>query len=277
MFIKFFFLQLIIFNYAIFCKNSTCLDESCNLCSMDGKYCFRCKDGFIRHYNKCGKSCSSIMNCLLCDAEEKKCIRCRSNCIFNGVQCDCTERYIVALFCIFFSLFMIIFFFGCLMNRTWRNFYQNLSILSGRIPPNLLDRTESYRNAYPYVNNLDIENRINDLELERDFNKNKIILDRDIAKIKCFICKNNSCNLKFGCGCYICFECEKKCVKDNICLNCNKNIESMQQVSCSICFANKKEFSFFNCTCKNVVCKECYIKWRKQNNICPFCRRTIII
>ena len=56
-----------------------------------------------------------------------------------------------------------------------------------------------------------------------------------------------------------------------------KNIESMQQVSCSICFANKKEFSFFNCTCKNVVCKECYIKWRKQNNICPFCRRTIII
>ena len=38
----------------------------------------------------------------------------------------------------------------------------------------------------------------------------------------------------------------------------------------------KKELSYFNCSCKNVVCKECFIKWRKQNNICPFCRRTII-
>ena len=106
--------------------------------------------------------------------------------------------------------------------------------------------------------------------------KKKIVMDRDISKKKCYICKNNSCNLKLGCGCLICFECEKKCVKDNICLNCKKNIISMQQVSCSICYANKKELSYFNCSCKNVVCKECFIKWRKQNNICPFCRRTII-
>ena len=60
--------------------------------------------------------------------------------------------------------------------------------------------------------------------LLNDFNKNKIEVDNNIGNKKCFIYNNNICNLKMGCGCFIFFECEKKCIKDNICLNCNKNI-----------------------------------------------------
>ena len=261
--------------YFIKCSNFNCSD-GCLSCSMDGSYCFKCKPGFVRHYTKCGKKCSSILNCNLCDSTEKKCVKCKSNCLFNGTYCDCTERYILAIVCLTFSLFMLFIFFYCLMHKSFVRTFANFSYLSGRIAPSILNRTDVSRNTYYNFNNVDIENRINTLELERDFNEKKIVMDRDISKKKCYICKNNSCNLKLGCGCLICFECEKKCVKDNICLNCKKNIISMQQVSCSICYANKKELSYFNCSCKNVVCKECFIKWRKQNNICPFCRRTII-
>lgn len=268
----------IFFIYLIKCPNYNCTDVSCMSCSSDGSYCFKCKPGFSRHYSKCGKKCSSIVNCNLCDITEKKCIRCKSNCVFNGKMCDCTERYILAVVCLFFSLFMLFIFFFCLTHKSFLRALSSFSYLSGRIAPSILNRTDITRNNYYNYNfnSTEIDNKIMELELEREFNQKKISVDKDIYKKKCYICKNNSCNLKLGCGCLICFECEKKCVRNNICLNCNKNITSMQQVSCSICYANKKEFSYFNCSCKNVVCKECFIKWRKQNNMCPFCRRTII-
>ena len=266
-------LYLFIFQiYFIKCANYNCSDKACMACSLDDdKYCFKCKPGFIRYYAKCGKECSSIMNCLLCDREEKKCIRCKSNCIFNGTYCDCTQRYILVIVCLVFTIFMISAFFFCLIHKTFVRTFATFNFLTGGISPE--NRNESTRADFRAF---DIENRIYDIELERDFNQRKIILDKDIGKKKCYICKNNSCNLKLGCNCLICFECEKKCVKDNICLNCNKNITNMEQISCSICYANKKELSYFNCNCKNVVCKECFIKCRKQNNFCPFCRRNII-
>ena len=60
--------------------------------------------------------------------------------------------------------------------------------------------------------------------LLNDFNKHKIEVDNNIENKNCFICKNNICNLKMGCGYFIFFESEKKCIKVNICLNCNKTI-----------------------------------------------------
>ena len=268
------FLFLFLFQmYLIKCPNTNCSDPSCVSCSSDSSFCFKCKPGFVRHYTKCGKKCSSILNCNLCDATEKKCIRCKSNCIFNGTYCDCTERYILTIVCLLFSIFMIVIFFCCLIHKSIIRAFSTFSILSGRISPSILNRNEVTSPTYV---NFDIDNKINDLELEREFSEKKITLDKDISKKKCFICKNNTINLKLGCNCLICFECEKKCVKNNICLNCNQNITSMQQVSCAICFGNKKDLSYFSCNCKNVVCKECYIKWRKQNNYCPFCRRHII-
>lgn len=272
---KLFLFLLFLQIYIVKCPNTNCTDESCMSCSLDGSYCFKCKPGFKRFYSKCGKKCSSILNCNLCDATEKKCVRCKSNCIFNGTICDCTERYVLAVVCLVFTIFMIFIFLFCLMHSSFVRVFASFGYLSGRFSPSILNMTDISRNNNIYTN-FDIENRITEFELQNDFKKRKIIVDKDLNKKKCYICKNNSCNLKLSCGCFICFECEKKCVKDGICLNCNKNITNMQQISCSICFGNKKELSFFNCNCKNVVCEECFIKWRKQNNLCPFCRRPII-
>ena len=261
----------------IFMSNcQICMDESCISCTEDGSYCHKCKDGFIRHYDKCGKKCSSIINCNLCNAAETKCIKCKGNCIFNGIYCDCTERYVLSFVCIFFSITMITVILLCLMNRSWRRTFNALNIFSGHIPPLALNRTDMSRHQLPEEVNVEIDNKIKELEIINDFNKNKITVDKNIETKKCCICNNNICNIKFKCGCFVCFECEKKCVKSNMCLNCKQPITTMEQVSCSICFENKKEISTFNCACKIVICKDCYLKWRKQNNFCPTCKGPII-
>ena len=269
-----------IFFFSIFfyIKCQKCLDQSCELCSEQGDYCYKCKSGFIRHYSNCGKICNSIINCELCNAEESKCIKCRSNCIFTGIYCDCTERYVLAFALIIFSIFMIAIIIFCLAHTSSRRMRSILNVLYGGGSVSNFSPTSISRHPLPeeISYNININNRLNELKLINDFNKNKIEVDNDIENKKCFVCKNNICNLKMGCGCFICFECEKKCIKVNMCLNCNKNITTMQQVSCSICFCNKKEISTFNCACKIVICKECYLKWRKQNNFCPSCRGPIL-
>ena len=271
-------LHLIIFLHFLYTNCQTCLDANCLACSKDGSYCYRCKKEFIRHYSKCGIKCNSIKNCEICSIDKSDCIKCKSNCIFNGIYCDCTERYALAIFLIFFSIMLFTIVFYCLSHTSPRRNIFN--VFSLRITPSIFNRTNANasvsRYNLPEEVNANINNRINELELINDFNKNKIELDKDIENKKCFICKNNICNLKMGCGCFICFECEKKCVRVNLCLSCNNPISSMQQVSCSICFCNKKEISTFNCPCKTVICKECYLKWRKQNNFCPSCRGVII-
>ena len=86
---KIFYFLIFIFIVFIHCENN-CFDESCAECTSDGAYCFNCKNGFVKHYSKCGKKCKSIKNCQLCNAAESKCIKCKSNCIFTGIYCDCT-------------------------------------------------------------------------------------------------------------------------------------------------------------------------------------------
>ena len=269
---KIFYFLIFLFIVFINCENN-CFDESCSECTSDGTYCYKCKNGFIKHYSKCGKNCKSIRNCQLCNANESKCIKCKSNCIFTGIYCDCTERYVLIFVFLFFSIFMIAIIIFCLIHPVSRRTAFLLNAFSGPSPSIFSNRTMS-RN--PLHEEIAINNKINELKLINDFNKNKIEVDEDIETKKCFICKKSNCNLKMGCGCFICFECEKKCIKVNSCLNCNQSITTMKQVSCSICFCNKKEISTFNCPCKIVICKECYLKWRKQNNFCPSCRGPII-
>ena len=125
-----FFLQI----YITQSPNNNCSDPSCLHCSsVDDSYCFKCKPGFVRHYSKCGKKCSSIVNCHLCDITEKKCVKCKSNCVFNGTYCDCTERFILTAVCLTFSIFMIFTFFFCLLHKSILRTFATFSILSGRI------------------------------------------------------------------------------------------------------------------------------------------------
>ena len=275
--------NLIIFIYIFFsriilnnCEN--CKDENCANCMKEGNYCYLCKEGFINHNSQCGLKCNSIINCELCNANLTKCIKCRANCSFNGVSCDCKERYILIVVCIFIAISTITFTFSCLLCSTWRRSINNLYFVYGHLRPSIFNRRIFNRNVFSEEEkNNEIERKIKEVKIINDFNKYKIKKDKNIDKKKCFICKSNECNLKLSCNCYICFECEKICIKNNICLNCNQNITSMQQISCSICFCNKKEISTFNCPCKTVICKECYLKWRKENNLCPSCRELIII
>ena len=127
------------------------------------------------------------------------------------------------------------------------------------------------------MNSNNIEIKKTEEDYLEEFSKNKIVLkdNCDIEKMNCYCCKNSICNLYLDCGCYLCFDCEKKSIKDNNCLNCHKEFNSMSQVSCSICLNNKKDLGIFNCQCKMVVCKDCYIKWRLNNNKCPTCRTII--
>ena len=260
---------ILIFIFIFYIKAQECFDQSCFNCSIDGSYCYQCRTGFIKHYSKCGKKCKSIVNCKLCNAEETKCIKCRSNCIFNGIYCDCTERYVLTFVLLFFSISMLSIIIFCLIHTSWRSRFSPFTI--NRINQNTLSRY-----PLPEEINYQINNKDNYLQMINDFNKNKIQVDKDIENKKCNICNSNNCNLKMGCGCFICFDCEKKCVKVKMCLKCNKNITTMQQLSCSICFCNKKDISTFNCPCKIVICKDCYLKWRKQNNFCPSCRGPIL-
>ena len=264
-----------------FVNNKKCTDENCNTCSKNGNYCYQCKEGFIRHYSYCGIICNSIINCELCNKEQTKCVKCKSNCFFNGKYCDCTERYVLTIISIFIAITTISVIVLCLINTSWNRTINSLSLLSGYMRTSIFNnfnRTNFNLNSPISLSEeekSEIENKINETKIINDFNKNKIKEDKNIEKKKCFSCKRNDCNLKLNCGCYLCFECEKKSIRTNKCLNCHKNIVSMQQISCSICFCSKKEISSFNCPCKTVVCKECYVRWRKQNNFCPSCRAPI--
>ena len=270
---KFVFIILSIYIYYTNCEK--CKDENCEKCTSDKSYCYKCKEGFINHYHMCGIKCNSIINCQICSSDKTKCIKCKPNCSFNGILCDCTERYVLIIVCILIAISTISITCFCLMNISCYRAFNNIYIYSGFIRPTLFNRRVTFRNHLSEEENKEIENKLKDIKIINDFNKNKINENKKIEKKKCFICKNNICNLKLSCGCYICFECEKTCIKTNTCLNCNKNIGSMQQVSCSICFCNKKELSTFSCPCKTVICKECYLKWRRMHNFCPSCRSPI--
>ena len=270
---------VIIFLQFFFAICQVCFDQYCLECTKDGTYCFKCRKGFERHYSICGKKCKSIKNCQTCNVEETRCIKCKSNCIFNGKYCDCTERYVLFFVCFTFSVAMISVIYCCFAHPSstyWRRRFRLLNIFpvqNNNI--SIFNDSRNHPSSLHEETNINISNRINELELIKEFNNNKIEVDKDIENKMCCICNNNNCNLKLGCGCFICYDCEKKCITVGKCLKCNQEIKTMQQISCSICFCNKKEISTFNCQCKIVICKACFLKWRKENNFCPSCRGPI--
>ncbi len=130
-----------------------------------------------------------------------------------------------------------------------------------------------------HVNNINdnfMLKNLSDEFLINEFEKNKIIINEDnIENKKCDNCLVNITNVKLNCNCFICFDCLKKEELNKKCPKCKKGINNIQQITCGICFGNKKEISKFKCGCSLVVCFECYIKWRKENNFCPACRNLI--
>ena len=169
-------------------------------------------------------------------------------------------------------------FLYCLTHNTLaKHFNSNRRILFRPFNDVIINNNIEINNSIRELNN-DNNWQKNEDELLQEFYINKIDIkdDIDLENKKCDCCNNILCNLLLDCGCYVCFDCQKKSIKENHCLNCQKHFNLMNQISCSICLNNKREIGFFNCHCKMVVCKDCYIKWRLKNKNCPTCREIFI-
>ena len=262
----------------LFTNSDKCKDENCQNCSADGIFCFICKKGLIKFQYGCFKKANNITNCILSHVNENICVKCNYGCTPNNGICDCTLKYILYVIYFLITFITIGTFLYCLTHNTLIKYFQLNSNLGFR----------SFNEVH-INNNIEINNSIRELnnenslkkskeDLEKEFEKNKIDINDniDIENKKCDCCSNILCNLYLDCGCYVCFDCEKKSIKENNCLNCHKTFQTMKQISCAICLNNKKELGNFNCQCKMVVCKECYIKWRINNKNCPTCRAVII-
>jgi hypothetical protein len=285
--IKYNFILYILFSTFLF-SIEKCEDENCENCSSDGTYCYICKKNLIKFQNRCLKKCKTIKNCVLSYVEEKICLKCDYGCKTHNKICTCTLKYILYGVYLLIIVITVGTFLYCLTHNTLAK-YSNFSYIHPHIRfrpfnevninNNNIDINNSIRQLNNNNNNINInEMRKTEEELLNEFLNSKIDIDDniDIENKKCDCCNNIICNLFLDCGCYVCFDCEKKSIKENYCLNCHKEFSLMKQVSCSICLNNKKELGFFNCKCKMVVCKDCYIKWRIDNKNCPTCRAIII-
>lgn len=258
-----------------------CLDDSCIRCSKDGKTCFECEPGFEKHNYRCGKKSCPIKHCKLCNAAETGCVLCLSNCKFNGKECNCTERIILIVCLTILCALIVGIVIYCLTHVKTRSGAlgpQSIFTINDRYHNYIQNRqayNEMFNNSNIQLNYNANERKPTESELVENFNKDKIKVINDIENKKCENCKVANCNLQLGCGCFVCFNCEQKMIKDGNCEICKDKINSMQQLSCSICFMNKSEISFFNCQCKMIICKDCYIKWRMNNKLCPACRTNI--
>lgn len=266
-------LYLITFQTLIIISNQ-CNIKNCATCSIyNSNFCIECIKGFSRSKGQCGKKCKTITNCLLCDDSKLICIQCAQNCKLINNICSCQLRYILYFVFFIITILAVGITVYCMTHnilaRANINIFNNLRLIR-------LNNSNNRLVSEPVIINNNQEQKIDEAKLINDFLRNKIDLIDEIENKMCDCCKNVTCNIKLDCGCYVCFGCEKKLIKNNICLNCGKNFTKMNQISCSICLNNKKEMGYFDCKCKMVVCKECYIKWRLKNNNCPTCKSVIL-
>lgn len=263
----------------------TCDDENCIFCPSESS-CKICNRGYEVYHNKCERKCNSINHCSLCNPEVPLCIKCNKNCSLNNEgRCNCKVKYILIGVSILLGLILIGFVVYLLTHTSMaRKFYHPPSIFHSNNNPsqNNSDPIVGRDNSLTHLGTGE-KGKLKEIEILKDFNKNKINwnginydFDGNIENKKCECCQINFCNLKLDCGCFVCFDCENKLIKNKICTHCDKKFNNSQQITCSICFMNKKEISTFNCQCKMIVCKECYVKWRLSNKTCPVCRSDIL-
>ena len=264
-----------------------CYDSNCLTCGTEFLHsCIECTNNYILHLGDCGtyEECN-IKNCELCSFENK-CIKCKS-CVTSSGKCTCRERIIIYISCGILSLLIIGIVLYCLIHpvKSSVDLKKNPIVYREMLRRNrLINHFQNYNEDnfnYSDINNFNSNRnrkKLSDEFLREEFEKNKIdINDINIENKKCDNCFINLCNVKLNCGCFICFDCLKKEEINKICPKCKMSINNIQQITCSICFGNKKEISKFKCNCSLAVCLECYIKWRKENDFCPACRNKISI
>ena len=277
---KYTYIFFILFSLFFCILSDKCLDENCENCSADGSFCFFCKKNLIKFQHRCFQKTKKIKNCILSNTKENYCVKCNYGCSPKNGICTCTLKYILYLIYALIIIITIGTFLYCLTHNTLAKFYNFNSHLRFRTFNEVINNNNEINNSIRVLNiNHDNDNewKKSEEELIEEFDKNKSVINAiDIENKKCDCCNNFICNLYLDCGCFVCFDCEKKSLKESFCLKCHQKFKSMRQVSCSICLNNKKELGFFNCQCKMVICKDCYIKWRNKNKNCPTCRTFIL-
>ena len=268
---------LIFFSFLKIIISNICKDKNCDRCSGDGTHCFICKNEWIKFNYQCFKKSKTIKNCVLCNDEEDICVKCDYGCKPKDGECICTLKYILYIIYFLITVITIGVFLYCFTHNTLAIYYSNNNHIFSNFNEVNINNINNNMNQSA-INQSINESEKSKEELLDEFSKSLVNINEevDIEKKKCDCCNNMICNLHLDCGCYVCFDCEKKSIKNNSCLNCHKIFNKMRQITCSICFNNKKELGYFNCQCKMTVCKECYIKWRINNKNCPTCRANII-
>lgn len=232
-----------------------CSQKGCLECPSNRDICERCQYNYELYSNKCGVKCSLIKNCDLCDSELNFCLKCKDICKEEEMGCNCSERTaLIVIISIIGVVFLIVIVSCIICNMATRKCFSGETNNS----------QSEYNNS---EENLD--------EIRKSFLKNKIEVDKNIVNKKCMKCKINPCNLKYDCGCYICFDCDRKALKNKKCLSCGKTFLNSQQISCSLCFECKPSMGVLSCKCKLVLCEECYLKFREKHTICTICKEII--
>ena len=251
-------------NYMNQCVN--CYDSNCEECIFPTiGSCKSCFDNYEIYEGLCYEKCQKIKHCKICDEKENKCILCKKMCnVKSNGECSCIIKYVTITLCVLIPIIVILLLLKFLLTS---------ASTKGLVDfPHII--------VYPEVHEITRTNNSNKfLSKEnsiKEFEENLFVFE-DFNR-KCDFCKTNICNISLNCGCVCCFDCQKKFLSNNTtCLNCKKEINNMKQITCSICFNNKKELSKFKCQCSLVSFKDCYIKWRLKHNFCPACRKNLNI
>ena len=255
-----------------------CGDLGCLQCrSINPRTCYQCRPEFTLYEKQCGMTtCDSIKHCELCTENQTECIKCKKICIVDNGECNCVERIVIIVVCILIGITVIAIVAYCL-TKTGRLHNEAIVEIVTLRPQNLNSNRVRNYNSLEKKNCITIDNLEDFDEL---FEKSKIIIGKNVENKKCDFCQIQSGSLKLSCGCYLCYEDEKKVLlienKGKICPVCKNEVnDTMTNCNCGICFQNKSELARFRCGCALVVCKNCFIQWKKEKQICPACRGII--
>lgn len=246
-----------------------CFDSNCILCSTILPHsCYECTPDFILYDRRCANSeCKNIKHCSLCEGNE--CLKCSGICIVDNGKCNCTEKIVIIIVCILIGIIVVGIVIYCMVKPSK---IRNTSIIH---IVNMRQENVNEQNDFLKIKHT---NENYDLEDYDDlFEKSKIVIGKNIENQKCDLCKKQPSNQKLSCGCFICNEDDKKILlnKSKICPVCKKEVSDTTPTTCGICFQNKSELCRFRCGCAMVVCKQCFITWKKSKQICPACRGII--
>jgi len=159
---------------------------------------------------------------------------------------------------------------------------------------NLSDNNNPYKLSIETQNKNNSTKRLTIIDNNNDLNKLPEVIRKNYENL-CVICKQNKNVLfKTTCGCYFCSEDKniitnnQKVITDYKCPKCNvetrfedKNdetinkLESLNVISCGICYMNNEDLASYHDNCGLRVCRECHFKAMNKSNLCPYCRKQI--